>query len=119
MPQVSRVLRKWTDAKGRHGITWWCPGCRHAHSVATDGGAGPVWDFDGNLEAPTISPSFRKFIPAMPDHPRPEYRAERTTCHIWLKAGVIEFLNDCRHELRGFHPMTDLSTIEGYGWGYD
>ena len=119
MPQVSRFLRAFTDHKGRHGFTWYCPGCKHAHSVHTDGGDRPVWQFDGNLESPTFMPSYREFIPAMPDHPRVDCRSERTTCHCWVKAGQIEFLADSGHELRGFVPMVDLDTVKDYGWGYD
>lgn len=119
MPQVSKVLRSYTAQNGRSGYGWWCPGCKHVHYVPTDGGLTPTWGFDGNVDAPTFTPSFREYILAMPDHPRPEYRVQQTTCHCYVKAGQIEFLNDCRHELRGFHPMTDLSTITDYGWGYD
>lgn len=119
MPQVSKFLRAWTSQAGRHGFTWWCPGCKHAHSIATDGGASPVWRFDGNLESPTFMPSFREFIPPMPDHPLERYHAEQTMCHVWIKDGQIDFLADCAHELRGLHPMVDLSTIKDYGWGYD
>jgi len=120
MPQVSRFLRTWTDANGRAGYAWWCPGCKHAHSVATDGGPGPVWQFDGNLEAPTLAPSFREFIPAR--EAREDWPAipERTLCHCFVKAGQIEFLGDStEHELRGFVPMIDLATIVDYGWGYE
>lgn len=119
MPQVSRVLRSYTDANGRKGYGWWCPGCKHMHYVPTDGGSRPVWGFDNNLESPTFTPSYREYIPAMPTHPRLECRVERTTCHCFVRSGQIEFLNDSRHELRGLHPMVDLDTIENYGWGYD
>lgn len=118
MPQVSRFLRSFVDNKGQHGYTWWCPGCKHAHSVRIEGPS-PVWKFDGNLESPTFMPSFREFIPPMPDHPRIECRSERTTCHVWIKDGQIDFLGDCAHKLRGLHPMVDLATITDYGWGYD
>lgn len=119
MPQISKFLRSWTSKAGRTGITWWCPGCQHAHSVATDGGERPVWEFDGNLDLPTIMPSYREFIPAIPGHAYVPHRTERTTCHCWVKAGQIEFLADSGHELRGFVPMVDLATITDYGWGYD
>lgn len=119
MPQVSKVLRSYNDThRGRKGFGFWCHGCKHMHYLPTIGNS-PVWGFDGNLEAPTFTPSYREFIPAMPDHPRPECRVERTTCHLFVKAGQIEYLNDCRHALRGFHPMTDLDTIKDYGWGYE
>lgn len=35
----------------------WCPGCNSAHSVNVSGSLDPLWDWDGNLESPTIAPS--------------------------------------------------------------
>jgi len=39
--------------------------------------------------------------------------------HVFVRAGQIDFLGDCSHELRGLHPMVDLDTLKDYGWGYD
>jgi hypothetical protein len=55
------------DQRGRHGVVqhhWiWCPGCDAAHGPETrlpgtpaDFG-GPLWTWDGNMTAPTFSPS--------------------------------------------------------------
>lgn len=58
----------------------------------------PSWDWDGNLEAPTLSPSI------LSNKDNPQLR-----CHSFLKAGVFEFLEDCAHSLAGLHvPMMDL-----------
>jgi len=115
MSQVSRVLRKWTG-----GYTWWCPGCKQAHSVPVDSPTRPSWSFDGNLEQPSFSPSVRHFVPAQAPDPEwwPEGKPEHTFCHYFITAGVIDYCNDCDHEFSGQKvPMVDLSTIEGYGWG--
>lgn len=120
MPQISRVLRSYTcKVTGRKGYGWWCPGCKCAHYINTDGGDRPVWGFDGDLELPTIMPSYREFIPAMPALGEYPEMPEQIICHCWVQQGHIEFLNDCSHDLRGFRPMVDLSTITDYEWGYD
>lgn len=50
----------------------------------------PSWEWDGNLEAPTLSPS----ILTSGSNVRPR-------CHSFLRAGVFEFLQDCEHSLVG------------------
>lgn len=81
-----------------------CPGCAdqddstglHMLPINTDKKA-PSWYWDGNLEAPTLSPSI--------------LTGKRTgkICHSFLKNGVFEFLKDSTHSLSGQHvPMPDL-----------
>lgn len=81
-----------------------CPGCATKHEPGlhmlpvNTTLKSPSWTWDGNLEAPTLSPS----ILSHKDHT--EWR-----CHSFLKAGVFEFLGDCAHEFAGQHvPMPDL-----------
>lgn len=65
-----------------------CPGCKWMHVIYTDPKAQPnghVWQFDGNMEAPTFSPSVNIV----------------GQCHYYLRAGRIEFMSDCRHTLAG------------------
>ena len=113
MSQVSAVLRKTTT-----GYAWWCPGCKHGHAINVGGAEGPQWSFDGNLERPTFGPSVRIFTHAKPAEDDWPAMPEQTWCHFFIKKGQIDFLNDCHHELAGrVVPMTELSTIEGYGWG--
>lgn len=69
-------------------VWWWCPGCEQAHRITTgrDG-----WTWDGDFEAPTFSPSVLCTI-----------RGENPSrCHCFVRAGQIQFLNDCTHELAG------------------
>lgn len=77
----------------RTGIAFWCPGCNESHAVCTHGdhAKGPLWNWDGNIDAPTLSPSIRV------RHGR--QRAE--VCHSFVRAGMIEFLGDCTHALAG------------------
>lgn len=67
---------------------WWCPGCECVHAW------GPTWSFDGNMDAPTVSPSILTTLTA----PEGEV-AER--CHVFLRGGIIEYLGDCTHSLAG------------------
>ena len=80
-----------------------CPGCAERggdgiHMLPIGGYVGPrpSWDWDGNLGAPTLSPSILT-------------RTTDTVCHSFLRAGVFEFLGDCTHSLAGQSvPMGDL-----------
>lgn len=52
------VMREFTfnDEKSVNYLVW-CPGCKSAHRFTTQNPDGPTWDFDGNMERPTFSPS--------------------------------------------------------------
>lgn len=92
-----------------------CPGCIEMYPGSTGlhilpvntAEHSPQWDWDGNLEAPTLSPSI------LTKH------GENSSgiCHSFLKAGVFEFLSDCTHSLANQHvPIPDLpewTTKEG------
>lgn len=65
-----------------------CPGCgyEHAFALKTDGGH---HTFNMDLENPTVSPSLvQDFTPGK-------------MCHSFIKKGMIQFLNDCFHGLKG------------------
>lgn len=119
MAQISRVLRNWSDKDGvRSGFTHWCPGCDHAHEFVTwrrDGkhdNGHPVWDFDGNIECPTFTPSMRIFIPAHDGQPM------QTTCHYIITAGRIQFCPDSGHVLKGQTvPLPELPPESEYRYG--
>jgi hypothetical protein len=66
-----------------------CPGCGCAHWVRVQG-IEPVWAWNGHLEKPTFSPSLlvNGFDP-------------KTRCHSFVKDGMIQFLNDCHHDMKG------------------
>lgn len=65
---------------GMAGHFFYCPGCESLHQISD------AWEFDGNLESPTISPSILV---------RPN------TCHSFVRNGMIEFLSDSEHHLSG------------------
>lgn len=70
----------------------------------------PSWDWDGNLEAPTLSPSIltngnRGEATRFNDDGTPRF----PRCHSYLRAGVFEFLGDCEHPFVGQKvPIPDL-----------
>lgn len=61
-----------------------CPGCGCLHFFDAS------WTFNGDLEKPTVSPSILVF---------PSEPAKR--CHSFVRDGMIQFLDDCHHELKG------------------
>lgn len=70
-----------------------CPGCKYLHPFHVKAGAhhnGSTWDFNGDVDKPTFTPSL-----LVNDH----YPASR--CHLFLIDGKIQFLSDCHHELAG------------------
>jgi hypothetical protein len=67
---------------------YWCPGCGYEHAFALKSEGGHH-DFNMDLNNPTVSPSLlQDFVPAQ-------------RCHSYIKNGMIQFLNDCHHPLRG------------------
>lgn len=102
---VMRVRRQSTYGDDRplgRGCWLWCPGCNTAHRpqvVGEDGSKpdGPCWEWDGNEERPTFSPSYLTWWTAGPLSQDPgEHR-----CHSFIRDGRWEFLSDCTHHLAG------------------
>jgi hypothetical protein len=87
------------DSRTVQGYAFYCPGCEHAHIFYTayadqkDKGK-PRWDFDGNLESPTFTPSL---LNTCEKHPDPKQRR----CHLNLTAGKIYYHADSAHDLKG------------------
>lgn len=80
-----------------------CPGCVMLHGMWVRGsGPGiagrPQWDFDGNISAPTFSPSL---LVSYGHGEKPG-----TRCHSFVRGGRIQFLDDSsQHHLRGWHDL--------------
>lgn len=75
-------------------LMWRCAGCGDAHACKVAGTAfpdEPTWSWDGSLAAPTLSPSILKDV----------RKGAGKRCHSFVKAGVVQFLSDCDHELAG------------------
>ena len=71
---------------------FWCPACQEQHTFDVRDGQ---WEFNGDWDKPTFQPSLN----LLPHGGR---------CHLFVKDGIIEFLGDCHHHLRGKDvPMVD------------
>lgn len=68
---------------------FFCPGCQRTHSYDV-GNTKPSWNFNGNLELPTFTPSLLC---------NQHYPSSR--CHLHITNGKIIYCNDCHHELKG------------------
>ncbi len=106
MAQVSKVLR---EADGNR-LFYWCPGCQSLHGVSVEPGPGARWGWNGDVHAPTFSPSllittghyvsgYRPGSPCWCSVPDARYKCVR--CHSFVRNGQIEFLPDSTHELSG------------------
>lgn len=85
MKRLSRVL-----ARGGDGSFWFfCPACQKA--VRLFG-----WEFDGNFDAPTFSPSVLSVTENLAGK-----EPVRHVCHSFIRGGKIQFLDDCTHEMAG------------------
>lgn len=94
-----RTIFEGTAAEKQH-YSLYCPGCQEVHQIDS------TWQFDGNLEAPTISPSILKH-----GHwtGTPEDKVWSPQCHSFVRNGQWEFLADSEHALAGQTvPMVDL-----------
>ncbi len=101
MPKAERACNQDGDLVG---YMVGCPGCEQAHLLYTvpwthewteKGGTkrskpGPVWAFNGDVNSPTFTPSL------LCNKSWPERR-----CHSHIRAGQIQFLDDCFHALKG------------------
>lgn len=112
MIMLSAVLCKYKNGD----YAWWCPGCRHAHSIPADmegaivEAVGERWRYNGNFERPTFTPSVRHF------HTKKD-GSEQTDCHYNITDGQIQFHGDCAHVYAGVTvPMKPLADHSDYGW---
>lgn len=88
-PECSQVSSKLRRAEGRY--IHWCPGCENLHPLPDS------WTFNGDLERPTFTPSFRQHL------------GDGTVCHYFVTDGKIHFCGDSHHGLAGkIVPLPDL-----------
>jgi len=84
--------------------THWCPGCKSIHRInvnAPNKYSNARWTWDGNVDAPTFSPSIN-----IVGH-----------CHYFIRAGQIQFCQDSTHALAGKTvPLPEFSHEEFTDW---
>lgn len=76
-------------------LLFWCPGCDevHPYRVESKDPAWPRWQWNGDQEKPTLTPSLLiKRTLAENGQPR---------CHLFLTDGRIQFCGDSEHALAG------------------
>lgn len=71
---------------------FFCPGCECSHWVQVNPAVSPCWQFNGDCEKPTVSPSV--LVNGITGSVGPR-------CHSFIKDGMIQFLGDCDHSLKG------------------
>jgi hypothetical protein len=76
-------------------------GCGHAIPVAAEPPS-RNWQWNGNADAPTFTPSILVTYPANPDaiEEFKEWRTERR-CHSFVINGQIQYLPDSTHKFAG------------------
>lgn len=100
MGQVSSILRRGVDC-----YFHWCPACEEIHPLPDK------WNFNGDLEKPTFSPSFKHegYLKCKEADGRwngkwrrdAEGRTIPFVCHYILTDGVLNFCIDCTHDMAG------------------
>jgi hypothetical protein len=108
MAQISAKMRSVAG-----GFVWWCPACGEPHPLPSS------WTFDGNLEAPTFSPSFKHTGVQTVKDDKGEWTGEWVKdasgavvpwcCHYVVTAGQVAYQGDCTHAMASQTvPMPDL-----------
>ena len=105
------LLHEIKDGDGNHyGYTFPCPGCNSVHQIFDQESVsqGPKWDFNGNQDKPTFSPSLkvthRHPVGHDSNNPAPagyDGPYQDDVCHSFITDGKIQFLDDCYHDLAG------------------
>lgn len=89
------------EHNGEKFVRYWCPGCKYEHAVEA-----VRWNWNGSFDAPTLSPSVKHYYTIT------DSGDVVTTCHYHIRGGVIEFCNDCKHDLKGKKvPLQDVSEV--------
>lgn len=80
----------------------WCPGCNCGHEISVNqkNASGAQWVFNDNFKRPTFSPSINIRVNP-PNAKGYQPKLKTRICHYHIKDGLIHFLKDCNHNLRG------------------
>jgi hypothetical protein len=106
----AKTLIKCDFEGGGSHLYFWCPGCKgfNFYNVGKPNSGGHNWDFNGDFEKPTFTPSLR-------------YVGGPTgsLCHLFVTAGKIAYCTDCPHEYNGKTidlPIIDAETFAYHLW---
>lgn len=85
------------DTGALYGYSFVCPGCKREHVIPTEGPK--AWGFNGNVDAPTFTPSVRVHShKTLDDQGR---NVDTPQCHSIVTDGRIQYLSDTTHALSG------------------
>lgn len=120
MGQLSKKLR----SDGGRLLMYWCQGCKHTHTVRVGGENRPAWNWNGDAERPTFTPSvlvtgrdftekgeaeYEAWVNDGCPGIEPEFEARDKRCHTFITDGMVQFLSDCTHQYAGQTlPLPDL-----------
>ena len=89
-------------------VFFYCPGCKEYHGVRTDKNYPYHWNFNGNYDKPTFSPSVLVTGTVFPTDEEADrimkgekIEPKKFVCHSFITDGKIRYLSDCTHELAG------------------
>ena len=90
MPKINKKVVEY--------YTFYCQGCKmqHTYTVNSDNSG---WQFNGNIESPTFTPSLLNRQQIM--NKETETLEDKTRCHLFITNGKLEYCGDCTHELAG------------------
>jgi len=108
MGQASPYLRRNQD-----GYAHWCPACKQMHRLPDS------WDFNGDVNRPTFTPSFKHSGMATVRDANGAWTGEwvrdangntvSEICHYILTDGILNFCTDCTHDFKGKNvPLPEL-----------
>ena len=116
--KLSKYLRLAEDNR----IIFYCPGCDNRHNVRVNADDGPSWFYNNNAEKPTFTPSVltrwnkqlitdEEYFENMEDYLNGSKIIPyiNMVCHLFITDGMIQYLDDCTHELKGkIIPMQEI-----------
>lgn len=108
MSQTGTLLSKADSPDEDRGdvYLYWCLGCDQHHQIIVGPG---LWGFNGDQHNPTVDGSVlvhshKTLINSDLEGDAltaPENVMDTPLCHSFIRAGRIEYLSDCTHELAG------------------
>lgn len=113
--KLSKVLRQFNRG-GWLCLHWRCHGCKVTHQVWVERPpehAGPTWTWNRDADAPVFGPSVRTWWDEGEESARVSHN-----CHVYVggaageRPGWIQYLDDCTHDVRGWHPMLEFVHAE-------
>lgn len=92
---ITKIIHR-SQLTNHDTLFMWCPGCDDIHQVWVSGEY--RWEWDGNEDKPTISPSI---LVQYGKRPGANGGWVEKICHSYVRDGQWQFLGDSTHALAG------------------